>query len=184
MKRAVPRVKKGRKAKRAGPSQTTHARTPSPGPAIDAKNITDLVETCRAKVEKLLKPSQVTYLSLFEYYDYEGDDPELWQCCWLVCLLLRQTHTALLAQNVVPQKIFPSECSDIATACEAQQRWLRPAIHVIRATIYVLVDRKVDHLDEMIPALRKMERDIDEVVGALKEVMHRSHLLVGRRAAR
>jgi hypothetical protein len=184
MKRAVPRVKKGRKAKKVRPSQTTRARPPSPGPAIDARSVTDLVETCRAKVEKLLKPSQITYLSLFEYYDYEGDDPELWQCCWLVCLLLRQTYAALLPLDVAPRKIFPSECADIATGCEAQQRWLRPAIHVLRSIIFVLIDRKVDHLDEMISALRKLERDIDEVIGALQQVIHCCHLLVGRRAAR
>lgn len=184
MKRTVPRAKKSRKTNKAGPSQAPRTRASSPGPAIDAKSITDLVEASRDKVEKLLKPGQITYLSLFEYYNTEGDDPELWQCCWLVCLLVRQAHAALLPLNVAPQKIFPSECFDIAKGCEAQQRWLRPAIHVIRSIIYMLVDQKVDHLDEMIPALRKMERDIDEVVGSLQQVIHRCHLLVGRRAAR
>lgn len=184
MKRAAPKLKKARKAKKAGPPQTRLARSPSPGPAIDARSVTELVQTSRAEIEQLLKPSQVTYLSLFEYYEHESDDPELWQCCWLVCLLLRQAHAALLTHIVVPQKIFPSECADIAARCEAQQRWLKPTIHVLRSVIYVLVDRKVDHLDEMIPVLRKLERDIEEVVGALQQVMHRCHLLLGRRTAR
>jgi hypothetical protein len=99
-------------------------------------------------------------------------------------LLLRQAHSALLTHIVVPQKLFPSECADIAAGCEAQQRWLKPTIHVIRSVIYVLVDRKVDHLDEMIPALRKLERDIEEVVDALQRVIRRCHVLVKRRAAR
>ncbi len=184
MKRAAPKVKKGRKAKKAGPPQPGRARASSPGPTIDARSVTELVQTSRAKVEQLLKPSQVTYLSLFEYYEYESDDPELWQCCWLVCLLLRQAHSALLTHIVVPQKLFPSECADIAAGCEAQQRWLMPTIHVLRSVIYVLVDRKVDHLDEMIPALRKLERDIEEVVDALQRVIRRCHVLVKRRAAR
>jgi hypothetical protein len=67
MKRAAPKVKKGRKAKKAGPPEPGRARASSPGPTIDARSVTELVETSRAKVEQLLKPSQVTYLSLFEY---------------------------------------------------------------------------------------------------------------------
>jgi hypothetical protein len=181
MKRAVPKVKKGRKATKTEPLRATRARSRSSTPTIDAKGITDLVETCRAKVEKLLKPAQITYLSVFEYYETEGDDPELWQCCWLVCLLLRQTHAALLTHDTVPQRIFPSECSDIGTKYEAQQRWLRPAPHVIRSVIYVLVDQEADHLEEMIPALRAMERDINELVSALHEVIQHCHQLVGRR---
>ena len=184
MKRAAPKVKKGRKAKSTEPPQIRRAWASSLGPAIDAESVTELVQTSRAKVEQLLKPSQVTYLSLFEYYEHESDDPELWQCCWLVCLLLRQAHSALLTNIVVPQKLFPSECADIAAGCEAQQRWLKPTIHVLRSVIYVLVDRKGDHLDELIPALRKLERDIDEIIGALQQVLHRCHLLLGRRTAR
>src|SRR5688572_12620957 len=118
MKRAAPKLKKGCKTKNAGPPQPRRARASSTGPTIDARSVTELVQTSRAKVEQLLKPSQVTYLSLFEYYDYESDDPELWQCCWLVCLLLRQAHSALLTHIVVPQKLFPSECAEIAAGCE------------------------------------------------------------------
>ena len=59
-----------------------------------------------------------------------------------------------------------------------------PTIHVLRTIVYVLFDRKVDHLDEMIPALRKLEREIEEVVDALQRVIRRCHVLVRRRAAR
>jgi len=184
MKRVAPRVKNARKPKEAGRPETRPARAESPGPAIDARSITELVETSRAKIEQLLRPSQVIYLSLFEYYEHESDVPELWQCCWLVCLLLRQAHSTLLTNIVVPQNIFPRECADIATGCEAQQRWLKPTIHVLRSVIYVLVDRKADHLDEMIPALRKLERDIEEVIDALQRLIRCCHVLVRRRAAR
>lgn len=183
MKRTPPRVKKGRKARKTDRSQSTRVRAGAPV-MVEAKSITDLVETCRAKVAKLIKPTEITYRTLFEYYDYEGDDPELWQCCRLVCQLLKQTDAALIQLGITPHKIFASECADIATRCEAQQRWLRPAIHVIRSTIYVLLDQKADQVDEILPDLRDIERELNGIIGALGQVIERCDQLVNRRAAR
>src|SRR5690606_4253145 len=140
MKRTPPRVKNARKARKAERSQSTRVRAGAPV-MVEAKSITDLVEACRANVAKLIKPTEVTYRALLEYYDYGGDDPELWQCCRLVCQLLKQTDAALIKLGITPHKIFASECADIATGFEAQQRWLRPAVHVIRSIIYVLLDQ-------------------------------------------
>lgn len=183
MKRTPPRVRKGRKARKTGRSQNTRVRAGAPV-AVEAKSITDLVEACRANVAKLIKPTEIAYRSLFEYYDYEGDDPELWQCCRLVCQLLKQTDAVLIQLGITPHKIFPSECADIATGCEAQQRWLRPAVHVIRSIIYVLLDQKTDQVDEILPALRDMEREVNGILGALGQVIERCDQLVNQRAAR
>lgn len=183
MKRTAPKAKKGRKASKSRPSKNTRVRVSAPA-TFDAKSITDLVETSRAMVGKLIKSTEITYRSLFEYYDYEGDDPELWQCCRLVCQLLRQTEAALISLGITPRKIFPRECAEIAAGCEAQQQRLRPAIHVIRSIIYVLLDQKADQLDEILPALRDIESDLDEILGALEQVIQRCHQLVGQRAAR
>lgn len=184
MKRAASGgVKKGRKSRKADRSQSKRARASAPV-TFEAKSITDLVEACHAKVAKLIKPTEITYRTLFEYYDYEGDDPELWQCCRLVCQLLKQTESALIPLSTTPHKIFPSECADIATGCEAQQRWLRPAVHVIRSIIYVLLEQKADQINEVLPALRDMEREVNGIVGALGQVIQRCHQLVNQRAAR
>lgn len=184
MKRPVPKVKKGRKARKPGSSQNKHVRASARVASLEAKSITDLVETCRAKVAKLIKPTEITYRSLFEYYDYEGDDPELWQCCRLVCQLLRLTDVALISLGIIPHKIFPRECAEIAMRCEAQQRWLCPAMHVIRSVIYVLIDQEADQLDEILPTLRDIERDINEINGALEQVIQCCHQLIGQRSAR
>jgi hypothetical protein len=180
----MPRVKKGRKAMKTGPSQTPRARAPVPDPVSEAKRIAGLVEACRAKVAKLFKPTEITYRALFEYYGDESDDLELWQCCRLTYQLLRQTHTALIPFGGAPYQSWPRERGKIATGCEAQQRWLGPAIHVIRAVIYVLVDRKPVHLGEMLPALRHLERGINDVIGALEQVIQRCRPRAGRRGAR
>lgn len=142
------------------------------------------IETCRAKVAKLFKPTEITYRALFEYYGDESDDLELWQCCRLTYQLLRQTHTALIPLGAAPYQSWPRERGKIATGCEAQQRWLGPVIHVIRAVIYVLVDRKPVHLGEMLPALRHLERGINDVIGALEQVIQRCRPRAGRRGAR
>jgi hypothetical protein len=184
MKRGVPRAKKGRKATKAGPSQASRTRPPVPDRVSEAKSIADLVETCRAKVAKLFKPTEITYRALFEYDGDESDDLELWQCCRLAYQLLRQTHAALIPLGVAPYKSWPRERGKIATGCEAQQRWLGPAIHVIRAVIYVLVDRRPDHLGDMLPALRDLERGINDVIGTLEQVIQRCRPRAGRRVAR
>lgn len=184
MKRAASGgVKKGRKSRKADRSQSKRARASAPV-TFEAKSITDLVETCHAKVAKLINPTEITYRTLFEYYDCEGDDPELWQCCRLVCQLLKQTDAALITFGNMPHKIFPRECAEVATVCEAQQRWLRPATHVIRSIIYALLDQNAEHVDEILPALRAIERDLNEIIGALGQVIQRCHQLVNQRAAR
>lgn len=184
MKRAMPRVKKGRKATKSGPSQTPRPQAPVPDLVSEAMSIADLVDTRRAKVAKLFKPTEITYRALFEYYGDESDDLELWQCCWLTYQLLRQTHIALVPLGAAPYQSWPRDRGKIATGCEAQQRWLGPAIHVIRAVVYVLVDRKPVHLGEMLPALRHLERGISDVIGALEQVIQRCRPRAGRRGAR
>ncbi|GFE79252.1 hypothetical protein GCM10011487_12520 [Steroidobacter agaridevorans] len=183
MKRTPPKAKKGRKSRKADRSQSKRVRASAPV-TVEAKSITDLVETCRAKVAKLIKPTEITYRTLFEYYDYEGDEPELWQCCRLVCQLLKQTDAALIQLGITPYKIFASECADIATGCEAQQRWLRPGIHVVRSIIYVLLDQKAGQIDEIVPQLRDLERELNGIIGALGQVIGHCHQLVNQRAAR
>jgi hypothetical protein len=101
-----------------------------------------------------------------------------------VCQLLKQTDAALIQLGATPHKISASECADIATGCEAQQRWLRPAVHVIRSIIYVLLDQKADQVDEILPDLRDIERELNGIIGALGQVTERCHQLVNQRASR
>lgn len=152
---------------------------------FDAIAVAELIEVGRARVANLSELAGVTARTLFELYDYESDDPELWQCCQLIRQVLKQTHAALIPLGIVSHDTAPlTRALEIATGCEAQCQWLRPAVHVARATIHVLINVKLDHHDEVLPALRDLESGIADVVAGLEKIIQRCPCRPGRRAAR
>jgi hypothetical protein len=154
-------------------------------PAFDAIAVAEFIETCRAQIGSLAKLAGTISNALFEYYDYDGDEPELWQCCRLVCQVLAQAEAALMPLGVVSQDTPPLDrAKEIATGCETQRQWLRPAVHVVRATIHVLLDIKPAHEGELLPGLRDLEGGLLHVVDGLGRVIQRCPARIGRRAAR
>lgn len=172
-----------------GPQNNRSARRWAGAPTVvsrfDAIAVAELIEAGRARVANLSDLAAVTARTLFELYDYESDDPELWQCCQLIRQVLKQTQAALIPLGIVSYDTAPlTRAEEIATGCEAQRRWLRPAVHVVRAIIHVLIDVKLDHHDELLPALRDLEGGIADVVVGLEKVIQRCPCRPGRRAAR
>ena len=72
---------------------------------------------------------------------------------------------------------------EIATGCEAQRQWLRPAVHVMRATIHALLDINPAHEGELLPGLRDLEGGLLHVVYGLERVVQRCRARLGRRTA-
>jgi hypothetical protein len=147
--------------------------------------VAELIEAGRARVANLSELAGVTARTLYELYDYESDDPELWQCCQLIRQVLKQTQVALMPLGIVSHDTAPLiRAEEIAVGCKAQRQWLQPAVHVVRATIHVLIDVKLDHQDEILPALRDLESGIADVVAGLEKVIQRCPCRPGWRAAR
>lgn len=187
MKRGTPKDGRRRKAAKPekGRSASRHAVTDAPASAFDAVGVAELIETCRAQVASLGKLAGTTSNALFEYYDYEEDEPELWQCCRLVRQVLRQVEAALMLLGIVSHDTPPLvRATEIAVGCEAQRQWLRPAVHVVRATIHVLLDVKPAHEGELLPGLRALEGGLLRVVDGLERVIQRCPAQIGRRSAR
>ena len=146
----------------------------APAVAFDAISVAELIEACRAHVANLAELADTTTRALLELYDYELDEPELWQCCRLVRQVLKQAQTALLPLGIVSHDTAPwVRAEEIAVGCETQQQWLRPAVHVIRATLQVLLAAVKNHPDEVLPALRDLERGLLVVIEALERVIQR-----------
>lgn len=152
---------------------------------FDAVAVAELVEAGRARVAHPSVLAGFAARTLFEVYDYESDDPELWQCCQLIRQVLKQAHLALIPLGIVSHDTAPrTRAEEIATGCEALRQWLRPTVHVVRATPHVLIDVKFDHHEEVLPALRDLERGLADVIAGLEKVIQRCPCGPDRRAAR
>lgn len=142
---AVPRsdTTDGRR-KKSRPA-VRRAVTQVPAPAFDTFRVAELIEACRAHVARLTTLAAISSRTLFECYEYDADEPELWQCCHLVRRVLKQTQAALIQLGIVSHDVeLHVRAEEIAIGCEAQRQWLRPAVHVVRAIIHVLLDAKPD----------------------------------------
>lgn len=185
MKRIAPSAKKGRTGTKTDSSPPTSAPAPMVAPDIAAMSITDVIDACLGKVSKLISSTEITGRSLFEYYEYESDEPALCQCCELVNQLLEQARAALMPFGSVRDPAWPrAHAVETGLGCEEQRRWLHPAIQVIRSVIYVLVDGKIDHLDDVLPALRDIEQGLKEIIKDLEQVILRCLPRARRRVAR
>lgn len=161
-----------------GPARRKRPRNPPP-PAprrssadFDPIKTAGLIEACRAHVASLAGLADNSMRTLFELYEHEGDEPELWQCCRLVCHVLKQTQAVFTTLGLVsPETESLAPPKEIAWVCETQRQWVRPTIHVIRATIHVLIDLKTDFLDEVLPALRSLEVGLSKVVSEIQDVI-------------
>ena len=138
----------------------------------DMLRVAELIEACRAHVSSLTTLAAISSRTLFECYEYDADEPELWQCCHLVRRVLKQAHVALVQFGCVSHESDPHvRAEEIAIGCEAQRQWLRPAVHVVRATIHVLLNAKPDLHDEVLPGLRDLESGLSNVVNELQRVI-------------
>jgi len=156
------------------------ALTEASASAFDAVAVAELMEACRAHVASLVTLAGTTSHALFEYYDYKEDEPKLWQCCHLVRQVLRQAQAALMPLGIVSHETAPRvRAAEVAMGCEAQRQWLRPAVHVIRATIHVLLDIKPGHEDELLPSLRDLEGGLLLVIDGLERVIQRCPTRIG-----
>lgn len=153
--------------------------------AFDAITVAEFIETSRAQIGSLAKLAGTISNALFEYYDYEGDEPELWLCCRLIRQVLEQVEAALRPLGDVSHDTPPLVTAmAIATGCEVQRQWLRPAAHVVRATIHVLLDIKPAHEGELLPGLRDLERGLLCIVDGLEHVIQLCPIRTARRAPR
>lgn len=174
-------------AVRRAQTRSAHGRLASKPPAaqFDAISVAEHIERCRAHVANLTELADVIARTLYELYDYDSGDPELWQCCHLIRRILNQAQSALISLGIVSREARPRDrATEIASGCEAQRQWLRPAVHVIRATIHVLIDVKFDDHDEVLPALRDLESGLLSVVAALEGVGQCCAYQAGRRTRR
>ena len=152
---------------------------------FDAAKVAEHIEGCRAHAENLAKMARISSHALFEYYDYDDDDPELWQCCRLVYQVLQQTQTALATLGAKTQEAEPhSHAQEIAMACDVERVSVRSTVHVMRATIHVLLDLKADFHDEVLPSLRVLEGGLSELVTELQCVIQHSPRRPVRQAPR
>lgn len=157
-----------------GRSTSGRAAGEAAAPLFDAISVAEQIEACRARVANLTELADVTARTLYELYDYDSDDPELCGCCDLIRQVLKQAHSALIPLGIASHDTAPrARAAEIAIGCETQRQWLRPAVHVIRATIHVLIDVKFDDHDEVLPALRDLEGGLLNVVAALEGVVQR-----------
>jgi hypothetical protein len=141
-------------------------------PGFDPLRVSELIEACRANVASLAELAEVTSRALRECYEYEDDEPHLWQCCDLVRQVLAQAQTALGPLGVISHETAPiTRAAEVANGCEEQQQRLRPAVHVIRAAIYILRGIESNHDDQVLPALRDLETGIASVVDGLERAI-------------
>jgi hypothetical protein len=134
--------------------------------------VSELIEACRANVASLTELAEVTSRALHECYEYEDDEPHLWRCCDLVRQVLAQAQTALGPLSVISHETAPlARAAEVANGCEEKQQRLRPAVHVIRAAIYILRGIESNHDDQILPALRDLETGIASVVDGLERVI-------------
>ncbi len=154
--------------------ETCKDRAAVPDPAVDAPMFdpliaSELIETCRAHVASLTELAEVTTRALRECYEHGDDEPHLWQCCDLVRQILMQVQAALIPIGVVSHEADPlTRAAEITKGCEAQRRLLRPAVHVIRASICILRGVDPHYHDQVLPALRDLESGMATVIDGLE----------------
>jgi len=136
-----------------------------------ATEVAELIEDCRAHVASITELAGITLRALCECYEYEDDEPHLGHCCDHVLQVLTEVHTALVTLGVSHDRSSLTRAAEIAKRCKAQRRLLCPAVHVIRAIIYILQGVKPDYHDQVLPALRDVESGILHVMNALERVI-------------
>lgn len=154
--------------------ETRKDRAAVPDPVIDAANLdpliaSELIEACRAYVVSITELADVTARVLRECYEYEDDEPHLWQCCDFVRQILTQVQAALLPLGVVSHETDPlTRATEITKGCDEQRRLLQPAVHVIRASIYILGGVEPNYRDQVLLALRDLESGMAAVIDGLE----------------
>jgi hypothetical protein len=137
-------------------------------PILDSVIASELIEDCRVHVASISELADVTARALRECYEYEDDEPQLWQCCGLVRQLLMQVHAALVPLGIESHETEPHvHAIRVEKTCEAQRRMLRPAVHVVRAGIYIVENIEPNYNDQVVPALRDLENGIAMVIDGL-----------------
>jgi len=140
--------------------------------SLDALIASEIIEDCRAHVASITELADITARALRECYEYEDDEPQLWQCCGVVRQLLMQVHATLEPLGIVSQETDPHALAmRIEKTCEEQRRMLRPAVHVVRAGIYIVENFEPNHNDQVVPALRDLEKGISMVIDGLGMVI-------------
>lgn len=149
------------------------AAVPDPvndAPSFDPSIASELIEACRAHVASLTELADVAARSLRECYEYGDDEPHLWQCCDLVRQILMQVHAALIPIGVVSHETDPlTRAAEITKGSEEQRRLLRPAVHVIRASIYILRGVEPNSYDQVLPALRDLESGMATAIDGIEK---------------
>lgn len=161
-----------------------------PDPNIEASSFdslvaSELIEACRSHLASLTELADVTVRALRECYEYEDDDPHIWQCCDLVRQILTQAHAALIPLGVVScETDLLTRAAEIAKDSEDQRRLLGPAVHVIRASIYILQRVEPNYHDQVLPALHDLESGTSMIIDGLERSIEGCPMLKQRVTAR
>lgn len=143
------------------------------GPDIEAARFdplvaSELIEACGAHLASVIELTDVTVLTLREFYEYEHDEPHLWQCCELVRQVLMQVQAALIPLGIVSHEADQfTRAAEIAKGCDDQRRLLCPSVHVIRASIHILRGVEPNDHDQGLPALRDLESGLTLIIAGL-----------------
>lgn len=142
-------------------------------PSFDPLVASELIEACRAHLASVIELTDVTVLTLREFYEYEHDEPHLWQCCELVRQVLMQVQAALIPLGIVSHEEDPfTRAAEIAKGCDDQRRLLLcPSVHVIRASIHILRGVEPNDHDQGLPALRDLESGLTLIIAGLDRVI-------------
>lgn len=137
-------------------------------PSFDPLVASEFIEACRAHLASVIELTDVTVLTLRECYEYDDDEPHLWQCCDLVHQVLMQVQAALIPLGIVSHEADPlTRAAEIAKGCDDQRRLLCPSVHVIRASIHILRGVEPDDHDQVLPALRDLESGLSLIIDGL-----------------
>jgi len=143
-------------------------RQAEPHPATE---VAELIEDCRAHVASITELANITLRALCECYEYEDDEPHLGHCGDHVLQVLIDVQTTLVTLSVSNNQPSLTCAAEVAKRCDAQRRLLCPAVHVIRAIIYILQGVEPDYHDQVLPALRDLESGMLHVMTALERVI-------------
>jgi hypothetical protein len=157
----MPRRARGRPGAAVGRRQNGYsaaqsAITDSSSVTHDTLELPELIQLSQTQLSSVIGLMEITSEVLRQCYAYEPGEPELWQCCNLVCDLLKQARTSLTLEGVVTHQ-----------ATLLHQEWLRPSVHVIRVSLQILRGVKPNYQREVLPALRDLELGIVTTVELL-----------------
>lgn len=137
-------------------------------PSFDPLVASELIEDCRAHLASVIDLTDAMVGALRECYEYEDDEPHLWQCCDLVHQVLMQVQSALIPLGIVSHEADSlTRAAEIAKGCDDQRRLLCPSAHVIRASIHILRGVEPDDHDQVLPALRDLESGLSRIIDGL-----------------